>query len=640
MAEGRRNTFESQLKDDGWLTVTASRAVDVVFGLGKNVAALVRHAQRRIIGMMDFADNNTAGHESDDLDGVDAAARHATWNDFVSMADLDARDEQLDRFAQHQVIQTTVQQLGTESEKDKLSTIEADSDRYIYLEGMDKLTPLCSKIEVLTKQRIRSDARQQQAGSQRNDLNVGNTDNDDSGVGSGALITTIPKGLSGALLMDELGTIAQLSDRRLRIEALKQALKDYHDQREDFIQYVREHKTDIARDGEAVAIRNWIDEQKQMRDPVNAAIKALRKATEFEQGRNMPLADYLKQKRRYCTRAKMAGEHAGDVSSLVRTETDWCTLAVQGMLKGIRKEVKRDLASCCSKTPRPDGYGIRGFTDWAVMAKVANQLATQLELDPDSTDEEGDGAGGSGGFRGTGSARSGDSYGGRGGASGRGRGRGRGDQAFAADGGRGGGAGRGRGDGGRGGRGGGMLCSRLPGQRVFKEGDPRVMPPRQEGGPEKQFCVYAWHGERCVHGGPPPSGSCRYIHGVRKETYEAGESAGEEAHAAESQSEVSGGTGSTGRAGSSASMDSAQLKAYDERMHRLELANTEVSAKLDALMERLGVGKGGPEDRAKQARRQARQEAATAEASSKKSSGKSGGKFDWNASSSDDSDEA
>ena len=87
-------------------------------------------------------------------------------------------------------------------------------------------------------------------------------------------------------------------------------------------------------------------------------------------------------------------------------------------------------------------------------------------------------------------------------------------------------------------------------------------------------------------------------------------------------------------------MDSAQLKAYDERMHRLELANTEVSAKLDALMERLGVGKGGPEDRAKQARRQARQEAATAEASSKKSSGKSGGKFDWNASSSDDSDEA
>ena len=90
MAEGRRNTFESQLKDDGWLTVTASRAVDVVFGLGKNVAALVRHAQRRIIGMMDFADNDTAGHESDDLDGVDAAARHATWNDFVSMADLDA----------------------------------------------------------------------------------------------------------------------------------------------------------------------------------------------------------------------------------------------------------------------------------------------------------------------------------------------------------------------------------------------------------------------------------------------------------------------------------------------------------------------------------------------------------------------
>ena len=42
-----------------------------------------------------------------------------------------------------------------------------------------------------------------------------------------------------------------------------------------------------------------------------------------------------------------------------------------------------------------------------------------------------------------------------------------------------------------------MLCCNLPNQAVFKQGDDRVMPPRRQGGPANNLCVYHWHEVGC-----------------------------------------------------------------------------------------------------------------------------------------------
>ena len=59
-----------------------------------------------------------------------------------------------------------------------------------------------------------------------------------------------------------------------------------------------------------------------------------------------------------------------------------------------------------------------------------------------------------------------------------------------------------------------MLCSSLPNQSVFKQGDPRVMPPRRPGGPPNNFCVYHWHEVGCKK-----KGSCVYGGHVTKVDY-------------------------------------------------------------------------------------------------------------------------
>ena len=73
-------------------------------------------------------------------------------------------------------------------------------------------------------------------------------------------------------------------------------------------------------------------------------------------------------------------------------------------------------------------------------------------------------------------------------------------------------------DGERGGGGerrGAMLCCNLLNQTVFKQGDDRVMLPRRQGGPAKNFCVYHWHEIGCKK-----KGSCIYGGHVTKVDYD------------------------------------------------------------------------------------------------------------------------
>ena len=68
---------------------------------------------------------------------------------------------------------------------------------------------------------------------------------------------------------------------------MKYALKDYVELRDDFVQYVAENKTQIAMSGEPAGIREWIRLQRELRDPIGAAMKALSKAEKFEQTKEM-----------------------------------------------------------------------------------------------------------------------------------------------------------------------------------------------------------------------------------------------------------------------------------------------------------------------------------------------------------------
>ena len=60
-----------------------------------------------------------------------------------------------------------------------------------------------------------------------------------------------------------------------------------------------------------------------------------------------------------------------------------------------------------------------------------------------------------------------------------------------------------------------MLCSSLPNQSAFKQGDERVMPPRRPGGTANNFCVYHWHEVGCKK-----KGSCVYGGHVTKVDYD------------------------------------------------------------------------------------------------------------------------
>ena len=166
---------------------------------------------------------------------------------------------------------------------------------------------------------------------------------------------------------------------------------------------------------------------------------------------------------------------------------------------------------------------------------------------------------------------------------------------------------------------------------MFKEGDPRTLPPRQSNG--KQICAYEWHGERCPLGGPPSKGgTCRYEHGITKIQYENGEAGGGEALAASGD----GGGGVPSGAGSQASSADAS-QAFEQRMHKLELASAETSAKLDQIIARMGGGAGGPSEEAgKQRRAHSRQAHAASDVPSSKASKQSRQPVNWAESSTDE----
>ena len=108
MAEHRRNVFRAMLSEAASLTEIATRSVDKVLGMGRSVASLIRYATARIRGLMHFQDDPANPAVPDTAGRVQANAIYPSWNDWLATPDLAARDEQLDRFVEHIVIQTIV----------------------------------------------------------------------------------------------------------------------------------------------------------------------------------------------------------------------------------------------------------------------------------------------------------------------------------------------------------------------------------------------------------------------------------------------------------------------------------------------------------------------------------------------------
>ena len=66
---------------------------------------------------------------------VRVAGSRLLRNDWLSTPDLAARDEQLDRFVEHIVIQAIVSEKGTEAQKDAFGRMEETSLEFVYLES-------------------------------------------------------------------------------------------------------------------------------------------------------------------------------------------------------------------------------------------------------------------------------------------------------------------------------------------------------------------------------------------------------------------------------------------------------------------------------------------------------------------------
>ena len=137
------------------------------------------------------------------------------------------------------------------------------------------------------------------------------------------------------------------------------------------------------------------------------------------------------------------------------------------------------------------GYEMDHFTQWNVMVKQVRRLAVHKRLDPKSKSDES--PYGKNMMKAQDSESEGEQEGRKNDRTNSMKNRWKNREARVAQ------------DGGGGERKGPMLCSSLPNQSAFKQGDERVMPPRRPGGPPNNFCVYHWHEVGCKK-----KGSCVY----------------------------------------------------------------------------------------------------------------------------------
>ena len=492
MAGRRQQAFEAQLKESAFLKATIKPIVEDTVTFKPPVPYAIREVKRGMDKGIHFKDN-TYG-----LGGLPADAHATAINDYDNWAqwaslpagNVAERNEGLHLYVKCLAWNSYVSEFGTAEERNDGRAQENLALSFVHMETLPELDELRREAMMMSTEAF--NALKQPAGR---------------GAGGSAMRAEKPEKMTGDMqvleLIDELKTRKNGED--MSWDGFKHMSSAYPGIKTKFNNYLNKHQSDAVWNAKTQPeqVREFITGfLENFDDPGVRAKEAVERALKFRQKSNMSTSTYLEVKELRFDEALREGNTAGHVDTRIREEPERCRNAVEKLQTPIETAVLDHLTDVSLAGHVIVGYEMDHFTLWNVMVKQVRRLAVHKRLDPKSKTDES--PYGKNMMKVQDSESEGEQEGRKNHFAKKDRWKNR--EARAAQ--DGGGAGNGE-------RRGPMLCSSLPNQSAFKQGDERTMPPRRQGGVANNFCVYHWHEVGCKK-----KGACVYGGHVTKVDYD------------------------------------------------------------------------------------------------------------------------
>ena len=473
-AANRQKAWEDKLEDDAFLTATITPIVDGLVAMKPAVPYAMRQALRLMKKTIHFKDNTYGPGGAVGDPELSAQFAYDHWDMWAQLPVVNApeQNEGLTLYIEALAWSSFISHEGTDEERNDARTDESSVLSFVHMEDFRQLDKLRATVMMKCAAAYKTLKAPAAAAA---------------GVPLGAMKAEKPEKLApdmGTLeLIEELKT--RLNGEDMSWDSFKHAVYHYPGIKVKFNNYLNKSNSDAVWKAKSPAeqVRQFLTEFLDgFDDPGVRARESCEAALRFKQKATVPVAQYLEAKGMRFDEAIREGNSAGYVNALIMNEPERCRNAVANMIPAIQKAVNDHLCEVSLTGGAMAGYQMDHFDDWDVMCKQVRRLAIQKQLDPVSSSrvtpysrnmmKGGD---------------SSDDDASRDKLTPRQLRRQEARAAAAAEGEKKQWMGP-------------MPCYKLPNQKVFKEGDGKMMPPRRTGGPPNNMCVYFWHFGNCSKG--------------------------------------------------------------------------------------------------------------------------------------------
>jgi len=494
MAQRRQDAFELKLKEKAFLTSAIKPIVGETTTFKPPVPYVLREVKRGMDKGIFFKDNTYGLGGAPGVATMTSSQEYDNWDQWAQTpaGNVAEQEEGLANYVKSLTLNAYVSEFGTQEERNEGRSQETLALSFIHMETFSELDELRRETMMTTTTAFAALKQSSSRGS--------------AGAGS-AMRAEKPEKMVADMqtleLIDELKTRKNGDD--MSWDGFKHILGSYPGIKTKFNNYLNKHEMDAVWRARTQPdqVKEFISEfLDSFDDPGVRAKESVERALRFRQKSSMTTATYLEIKELRFDEALREGNTAGHVDSRIREEAERCRNAVDHLLVPIETAVRDHITDVSLAGHVITGYEMDHFTQWSVMAKQVRRLAIHKRLDPKSSSsvtpygksmmkigQDSESESEHDVRKNDRITRKNDRWKNR--------------EARVAQ------------DGGGGERRGPMLCSSLPNQSAFKQGDDRVMPPRRPGGPPNNFCVYHWHEVGCKK-----KGSCVYGGHVTKVDYD------------------------------------------------------------------------------------------------------------------------
>ena len=493
MAQRRQDAWELQLKEKAFLVASIKPIVDDTTTFKPTVPFALREVKRSMDKGVYFKDNTYGPAGLAGPAHATTMHEYGTWAQWAQTpaGNIAERDEGISNYVKSLTLNAYISEYGTQDERNDGRNQETAALAFIHMESFAELDELRRETMMTTTTAF---------AAVKNPVGRGS-----AGAGS-AMRAEKPEKMVPEMqtleLIDELKTRKNGDD--MSWDGFKHILGSYPGIKTKFNNYLNKHETDVVWRAKAQPeqVREFITEfLDSFDDPGVRAKEAVERALRFRQKKQMTTGTYLELKELRFDEALREGNTSGHVDTRIRDEPERCRNAVEHLLTEIEVAVRDHLTDVSLAGHNTQGYAMDHFTEWTVMAKQVRRLAIHKRLDPKSSSNVT--PYGKNMMKSQDSESENEQEGRKNDRTNTFKNRWKNREARVAQ------------DGGGGERKGPMLCSSLPNQSAFKQGDERVMPPRRPGGPPNNFGVYHWHEVGCKK-----KGSCVYGGHVTKVDYD------------------------------------------------------------------------------------------------------------------------